>query len=194
MEGTAGHTQESSYFNGDTAYSVASVVSAAHQISVTDSTPDAKLQHILALAQSREVDFLPLIHQPALGNVGVGGTAIVNQRFIGNELELAFKEVDSTSEFLRELSFVSARALRVHPFITKLQGIGWNVDSERDGNEWIIKPVLVFEKATHLTLWSFMQTPQGRGLDDKQRLSLCIQLAIAIADLEDLRKYDCSSR
>ncbi|KAI4667042.1 uncharacterized protein J4E79_001724 [Alternaria viburni] len=187
MEGTADCTQETSFFVRDTAYSVVSVASIAHQISTASSTPDANLQEILALAQSREVDFLPLIHQPTLGNVGAGLTAVVNQRFIRNDLELAFKEVNSASAFLRELSFVSARALRAHPFITKLQGIGWSVDSRKEGNKWVIKPVLVFEKATHSTLWSFMHTREGGSLSYKQRISICIQLAIAVADLEDHR-------
>ncbi|KAI4694764.1 hypothetical protein J4E81_006364 [Alternaria sp. BMP 2799] len=158
-----------------------------HWAPLVKLTENANLQEILALAQSREVDFLPLIHQPTLGNVGAGLTAVVNQRFIRNDLELAFKEVNSGSAFLRELSFVSARALRAHPFITKLQGIGWSVDSRKEGNKWVIKPVLVFEKATHSTLWSFMHTREGGSLSYKQRISICIQLAIAVADLEDHR-------
>jgi len=194
MEGTADCTQETSFFVRDTAYSAASVASIAHQISTASSSPDANLQEILALAQSREVDFLPLIHQPTLGNVGAGLTAVVNQRFIRNDLELAFKEVNSGSAFLRELSFVSARALRAHPFITKLQGIGWSVDSRKEGNKWVIKPVLVFEKATHSTLWSFMHTREGGSLSYKQRISICIQLAIAVADLEDHREHNRFNR
>jgi hypothetical protein len=189
MKYIADCTQESSFFVRDTAYSVASVVSIAHQISTANSTPDAYLQWILALAQSREVDFFPLIYQGTLGKVGAGLTAIMNQRFIGNDLELTFKDVDYAGAFLRELSIVSARSLQVHPFVTELQGIGWNVVGREDGNKWLIKPVVVFEKATHSTLWSLMQTPESSGLSDKQRLSLCIQLAIAIADLEDHRKH-----
>jgi hypothetical protein len=89
---------------------------------------------------------------------------------------------------------VNARSFRVHPFVTKLQGIDWNVVGREDGNKWLIKPVLVFEEATYSTLWSFMQTPEGSGLSDKQRSSLCIQLAIAIAGLEDHRKHNCFSQ
>jgi len=189
MEDYQDLTNDTSFFVRDTAYSVASVASFEHQVPAFGKTADSALYYILALAQSRNVDFLPIIHQPALGHVGAGLTAVVNQCFINDDFALAFKEVGSAAAFLHELSFVSARTIRIHPFMTTLQGVCWDVDGSKQGGNWLIKPVLVFEKATKSNLWSFMQTEEGQSLTDTQRISLCIQLAIALSDLEEYSKF-----
>jgi hypothetical protein len=189
MENYYDVTDNSSFFVRDTAFSVASVASVAHRVPALCETANSTLYYILALAQSRSVDFLPIVPQSALGDLGMGLTAVVNQSFIDEGLALAFKEVGSGPAFLHELSFVSARALRLHPFITTLQGIGWDVDGDKVGDTWLIKPVLVFEKANKNSLWLFMQTEEGRGLSDTQRVSLCIQLTIALLDLQEYSKF-----
>ncbi|KAL1612048.1 hypothetical protein SLS60_000271 [Paraconiothyrium brasiliense] len=144
------------------------------------------LYGILSLAQTTAVDIFPIIHQPVLGDAGIGATTVIKQSFIGDGFELVFKEVESGPAFLRELSFLCVRSIRQHPFMVTLQGISWNIDDTQASP--VIRPVMVFEKSSKGSLWSYMRSEVGRNLTVVQRLSFCIQVAIALGDLERLSK------
>lgn len=184
MESPDDGTADTSFFIRDTAFSTASVASVAHQIPMYWATPSSRMLYILALLQSRFIDIIPIVHQPSLGSVGAGLTATIHQCFISDRFGLVFKELATAAQFVKELSFVSARAIRLHPFMTTLQGVCW-VTTEDEEEPWFTRPVLVFEKAAY-SLWSFMHEEVGRNLIDAQRFSLCIQLATALVDLEQL--------
>jgi hypothetical protein len=149
-------------------------------------TADLVLYSILALAQHAAVDFLPITYQSVLGNIGTGATTTVNQCFVGKGFDLAFKEVGSGLLLLHELAFVCSAPIRLHPFMVTLQGICWDIADSN--NQAVIKPALVFEKSRRLNLWSFMHTEEGKALATIQRLSFCVQMSIALEDLEGMSK------
>lgn len=170
---------ESSYVIEDTP----TLTLSAHPVMPVHISPDSVLYNILALAQTTSVDILPITHQPVLGTAGQGATTVIQQSSVGPGFELAFKAVESGPAFLREMSFLCCRFIRQHPFMVTLEGICWSIDETRA--ETIIEPVMVFEKSPKGDLWSFMHN-SGKALTVLQRLSLCIQIAIALRDLEKL--------
>lgn len=140
---------------------------------------------ILHWAQRLRIDFLPVTHQKTMGDVGEGATAIVQQGYVNSRLEFAFKIADKLSRFRNEMIILAIHSVRTHPFIATIQGIGWDVDDESGD----VRPALVFEKAAHGSLESFMQGEVGRSVGLAQRVAFCCQIAIVMGDMENLRTW-----
>ncbi|RBQ70103.1 hypothetical protein FVER14953_20843 [Fusarium verticillioides] len=142
------------------------------------------LYWIVAWAQGRFVDFLPVTPQGALQSLGIGLTATIQQSYVNPRMELAYKPSDprNLARFLKELQILSIPRIRLHPFIATLEGLSWDV-AEADNS---ISPIFVFQKARLGDLETFMGSERGVSMLPAERLALCCQIAIAMADLEDM--------
>lgn len=138
---------------------------------------------LLGLAQRLGVDLLPLTWQAILGSLeedgkgGRGGQAKIFQSYVNVETSFAFKrfERDSFREVISELLVLTQAEIRKHPYITRLEGLCWDVNADDD-----IRPVLVFEKSHFGDLYHFMRSGIGKDLSIEDRLRLCVDVGIAI--------------
>jgi serine/threonine protein kinase len=146
----------------------------------------------LGIAQTLKIDFLPITWQPALENVGHGGTAEIRQALVNLQMSFAFKRLtpaelpqsitDETKSFrtlIAEISVLGHPSIRDHPNIIRLEGICWDVVP---GGEKVW-PVLVFEKARHGDLHTFMEQAEGKRLTLEERLNVCADIAMAVNDM-----------
>lgn len=160
----------------------------------------------LGVAQRLNIDFLPITWQPALDCIGHGATAEIRQASANLQFSFAFKRpvFDPHLGFedferrllpclIAEISTLGLKSIRKHPNIVKLEGIFWEVMSSegelvsreapctpRTGG---IVPVLVFEKAKHGDLRSFMMQEAGRRLSFAQKMGICTDIAKAVAEM-----------
>lgn len=139
----------------------------------------------LSVAQSLNVDFLPLTWPPALDAIGEGATAKIRQATISLGASLAFKcpkarsdweDGDNYRALIAEISVLRCPPVRGHPNIARLEGIWFDIDVENSK----ARPVLVTEKAPHGDLFGFMTLGEGSELSLKSRLGLCHDVALAI--------------
>jgi hypothetical protein len=84
---------------------------------------------------------------------------------------------------IREMIVLSQPSIREHPNIIRLEGICWDIP--QDDQVW---PVLVFQKAHFGDLYHFSRSGAGRDLSMEDRLSLCIDIGIAIRDMHSNSK------
>jgi serine/threonine protein kinase len=141
----------------------------------------------LSIAQKCNVDFLPITWQPALGNLGEGGSGTISQSTFNADMSLAFKQFhysrDSEMNFLplmSEVLILSQPPIQNHPNIINLEGICWEI---KPHTEKAI-PVLVFEKAAW-DLHQFMNVPESMNMSIEERLKICADIGIAIMALHD---------
>jgi Protein tyrosine and serine/threonine kinase len=156
----------------------------------------------LAIAQKLEIDFLPITWQPALSEVGAGGTAEIRQSLIHLQMSFAFKiiknvkwidEIDETQRprevksrfeaIISEISVLGHPSVREHPNIISLLGICWDILPS--GCVW---PVLVFEKTALGDLWKFTKSEEGENISIEARLKLCADVATAVLGLHQSSK------
>ena len=100
---------------------------------------------------------------------------------------------------IAEMSILAQLSIRRHPNILQLEGICWDVlpgDGEPISRDEPIKagsggivPVLVFEKANHGDLNTFMKHGVGKQLDFTGRLEMCTAIARAIAAMHSISKF-----
>lgn len=144
---------------------------------------------VLALAQRLHINFLPITWQAALGPVGEGGQAEINQALIHVQTSFAFKCFTKASqihnferthfqELINEMVILSHPLIREHPHVVRLEGICWDIS--QDDQVW---PVLVFEKAPLGDLDRFVTSTKGTKLSMEDRLNLCVDIGIAIKDM-----------
>ena len=146
----------------------------------------------LGIAQSLNIDILPISWDGDQAIIGQGGTAEISQSSINLETAFAFKRLSSVDSglseeqqtaifeaLIAELSVLGHKSMRVHRNIHRLEGICWDIEpvSER------VWPVLVFEKTQHGDLKKFMESDAGARLDLRNRLRLCAEVATAVSDL-----------
>jgi hypothetical protein len=150
--------------------------------------------NFLAVAQWRDVDFLPITWEPALDSVGAGATAEIRQSLINLQLSLAFKRVhlerlcpghyrNAIRALMSEVLALGHPVIRRHQNIIRLQGICWDV---RPDKVW---PVLVFKKSQYGDLKRFMMSEPGEQMSIKHRLKLARDIATAILSMHSYRKY-----
>jgi hypothetical protein len=157
----------------------------SHGIPSPDISPSFRFYMILGIAQDMHVDFLPITYQAALGAVGAGATGDIQQSFVNSEFNLAFKRIWHGHILLNEMIILSHAPLRSHPHIVGLEGMSWEVAVDGD-----VRPVLVFEKSPLGDLYRFMGTGVGMRLSFAERWSLCTQIATAMNDLHEARKFN----
>jgi hypothetical protein len=160
----------------------------------------------VAMAQHLQVDLLSLVWQTARGPIGWGGTSEVQEALVDVHTSFAFKRVseerksskkksDILKDLIREVSVLSDPSIRQHPKILEIQGVCWDVSSTLhtpgtpNPSQVGIWPVLVFEKSQYGDLKHFIALPVGRELSIDQRLSICLDIGIAIARMHQNREY-----
>lgn len=160
----------------------------------------------LAVAQKLDIDFLPINWQPALSEIGEGGTAGIRQSLISLQMSFAFKVIktaewmDAIDESQRprktrlsyqaliaEISVLRHPSVCEHPNIISLLGICWDILPS--GRVW---PVLVFEKTALRDLWNFIKSEVGKTTPFDTRIKLCADVAVAVRDLHQSGKYSLS--
>jgi serine/threonine protein kinase len=157
----------------------------------TSGDLQSDLIDFLSIVQKCNVDYLPITWQPALGNIGHGGSGMISQSTFSTDMPLAFKrfhvlepdESDSVFDYLpliSEVMILSQLPIRNHPNIINLQGICWEVKPRTRK----AIPVLVFEKAAW-DLQQFMNVYEGRNMSIDGRLKLCADIGSAIMALHD---------
>ncbi len=160
--------------------------------SATATSSSCDLLTFLGIAQSLNIDFLPISWDGAQAIIGQGGTADISQSSINLETAFAFKRLSSVDAALSEeqqtaifealiaeISVLGHKSMRVHRNINRLEGICWDIEPESE-RVW---PVLVFEKTQHGDLKTFMENDAGARLDLSNRLRLCTEIATAVSDL-----------
>ena len=168
-------------------YSVSATLASA---AATDAPYD--LLTFLGIAQSLNIDFLPITWDAGQANIGQGGTAEISQSSVNLETAFAFKRLSPVNSALSdaqqttifkaliaELSVLGHKSIRGHGNINRLEGICWDIESESE-RVW---PAFVFEKTQHGDLMKFMEHGAGTRLDLRNRLRLCAEIAKAVSDL-----------
>ncbi len=146
----------------------------------------------LAVAQWRDIDFMPVTWQQTLSSLGVGGTARVKQSIVSNELSLAFKRLHLENEtiegrstalqiLMTEVSVLGHPVIRKLPYFIRLEGICWDFDNGVD-------PVLVFRKAHHGNLRDFLASNVGQNITFAQRLQICSEIGSAVMIMHSFRE------
>jgi hypothetical protein len=146
----------------------------------------------LGIAQRQQIDFLPVIWQPALDKVGEGGTAEIREALINLRTSYAFKRFKPTDqdegkifrELVSEISVLGHRSIRSHPNITRLEGISWDIP--QGGKK--VWPVLVFEKTKCGDLEKFAHSQAGQNMGLEDRLKICVDVGTAVNDLHSYRE------
>ena len=145
---------------------------------------------VLQAAQLCGLDLLPISWQQALGSLGDGGTANLNQSYLNLQLSFAFKRMSNLVSLavgpageakvfraiVSEILALSHPAMRAHPNIVKVLGISWEIEPSPH-RVW---PVLVFTKTQFGDLHSFMNTDTGRNLTFIEKLDFCIAIGSAL--------------
>ena len=150
--------------------------------------------YLLAIAQDREMDFLPIKWQPGPDRIGAGGTAEIRQSLINLEMSFAFKRLKSFSKqskgglnplapLISEISVLGHPKIRDHRNVARLEGICWDI-SEREDEVW---PVLIFEKSQDGDAQRFLTSAEGRNLGMEQRLALCYHITTALSTMHSYR-------
>ena len=165
--------------------------SATLASAVATSTP-YDLLTFLGIAQSLNIDFLPITWDAGQASIGQGGTAEISQSSVDLETAFAFKrlspvnsalsEAQQTTIFkalIAEISVLGHKSIRGHGNINRLEGICWDIEPESE-KVW---PAFVFEKTQHGDLMTFMNHAAGTRLDLRNRLRLCAEIATAVSDL-----------
>jgi len=161
----------------------------------TSSSKAAPLDLIsfLAVAQWRNIDFLPITWQQMLSSIGVGGTARMKQSIVSEHVNLAFKRLHlekATAEgraialqtVMTEVAVLGHPIIRGLPCFIRLEGVCW--DFTDDDGVW---PVLVFKKADHGNLREFLEEGEGREISFAQRLAICSEIGSAVMTMHAFR-------
>lgn len=151
---------------------------------------------ILGIAQKLDIDFLPIIWQPALDAAGNGATAEIRQSLINVQTSFAFKRYKKRwgpqsdadhSNFQRiyfEILILGQPEIRNHPNIIRLEGLCWDI-SDDCMEVW---PVLVFEKTSLGDLTKWATSKEGKIASHDVRLSICADVANAVRHLHTHRR------
>lgn len=167
-----------------------------YQSASSTSKQEYDFLDFLGIAQSLDIDFLPITWQPALDKVGEGGTAVIRQTLINIRMTFIFKHLKrprsamertrNLRALIAEISILGHPIIRSHPNIASIEGICWDVVLG-DGEE--VWPVLVFEKTQHGDLNRFMTSGPGKELDTKNRLDMLFDVALAVRDLHTTGRF-----
>ncbi|RFU74987.1 serine threonine kinase [Trichoderma arundinaceum] len=155
------------------------------QVAKTANDSPYNLLSLLATAQEKEVDFLPITWDEATADRG--GQASISQSFFNEKLSYVFKrlhrnfkypaeEIIALRAVISEVIILGHPEIRGHPNVVRLVGVCFEIDRQTK----IPWPVLVFQKAEYGDLKKFMDSPRGRELGLRERLDLCVDIAAAI--------------
>jgi hypothetical protein len=139
----------------------------------------------LSIVQKYDIDFLDITWQPALDDLGKGGSGTISQSMYNSDLSFAFKRFhedggldEAFLPLMTEVLILSQPAIRSHPNIINLEGICWEIKPRTEK----AAPVLVFEKAA-CDLQQFMNGHEGSNMSIDGRLKICADIGSAIMTL-----------
>ena len=138
--------------------------------------PSERFYILLGVAQELQVDFLPIIHQTALGEVANTPTSDIFQTFINPKFSLAVKRIQHFPTALNEIVVYGHWELRSHKNVLRLEGISWEVSETGD-----VSPNLVFEKSALGNCEAFFNSDEGQQIPMDGKIDMCLQLAKAVA-------------
>lgn len=192
-------TSEISINLGESTSLVAYITNGAVESSATAATNNIKnhaanktsfnspynLLSLLATAQDKQVDFLPITWDEATS--ARGSQASISQSFFNEKLSYVFKrlhrnfkypadEIIALRTVISEIIVLGHPEIRGHPNIVRLVGVCFEIDAQTK----IPWPVLVLQKAEHGDLKKFIESPRGKGLSLRERLDLCVDVAAAV--------------
>ena len=156
---------------------------SARPVRASEQYADYGFLAVLGLSQRLYVPFLPITWQAARGELGMGGQAEINQSRIDPHVSFAFKiftnrHQDICGEIAQEMAVLRHPVVREHEHVVKLEGICW--DFPEDDH---VSPVLVFQKSHLGDLYQFVSSERFGHLSTEDRISLCIDVGIAIRDM-----------
>ncbi|CAJ2502506.1 Uu.00g099000.m01.CDS01 [Anthostomella pinea] len=139
---------------------------------------------LLAVAQHHGVDLLSVTYQPARGDLGEGGEAVIRQSFVVKEVDLAFKtlkvfygEVPDESSaqtvsrafetMMTEITILSQPQVRESANVANLAGISWNVATK---SVW---PVFAYKRGVPLRE-HLVGNAHETSLSVERKLDLCV--------------------
>lgn len=165
----------------------------------------------LACVQKYQIDLIDMTPIQAQGILGRGGQAIVVQTQQSIDTILAFKcripepgmfgslswtndkGDDATfREICSEVMALGHPEIREHPNIVQLLAVSWELRMTKGwifGSTLQVWPMMIFEKASHEDLRKFMTVGQGKDLDLAARVSICADLASALAVVHKNGRY-----
>lgn len=157
--------------------------SSATPVLASEQYADYGFVAVLGLAQRLHIRFLPITWQAALGRIGKGGQARINQVLANLQISFAFKLFNHQQQYpfreiVQEMVVLSHPVVRKHENIVRLEGICWDI-SEED-HVW---PVLVFQKSHLGDLHNFVKLERFKSLSMEDKVSLCVDIGIAIGDM-----------
>ncbi|KAI1119912.1 kinase-like domain-containing protein [Nemania abortiva] len=182
---------------------------SSNLLNTPDNPISCNLITFLSAVQDLKLEILPLQWQSTRRLIGKGGTSQISQAVVNPETSIAFKRVseedrlrlDDEEIFRRiisEILVLAHEGIRGHPNILELQGVSWDVspslgennsessptDSLKSTKVW---PVLLFEMSRYGDLGHFAALPAGQSLDHAARLSICLQIGLALATMHSNR-------
>ena len=157
--------------------------SSARPVYASEQYADYSFIAMLGLAQRLHVRFLPITWQAALGHMGKGGQAVINEASVNVQISFAFKLFDRPQEhpfreIIQEMVVLSHPVVQKHDHIVTLEGICWDIPE--DDQVW---PVLVFEKSHLGDLHRFARLERFKDLSIEDKLNLCADIGLAIRDM-----------
>ncbi|KAL9615144.1 MAG: hypothetical protein Q9167_000462 [Letrouitia subvulpina] len=137
--------------------------------------------------QMSGVDFLPIKWQPALRNLGLGGSAAVSQALINIETSFAFKRLffdgvgpeKCYERLATETKILRHISLLRHENVVRLEGYCCEILREPER----ISPVLIFEKFPLGNLQDFLLSARAENIAFCDKLGFCADIADALAAL-----------
>lgn len=162
----------------------------------------------LGIAQSHQIDFLPITWQHGLENIGAGATGEIREALLDKNTSFAFKRrlfrrSFNIEEFkgqilptlVAEISVLHNPSILHCRNIIDLVGVYWEVyceddytlprDKPVDFDRAAVIPVLVFQKSKFGDLHTFMMHGAGKTLSFDERLHLCIGIVEAISEMHE---------
>jgi hypothetical protein len=147
------------------------------------------LLSFISIVDKFKVDLVQLTWQPALVELGRGGTSTVQQAQIDSKFNLAFKRsTEWTDERFADTKqqenarykaityeLIALELLSSHPNVIDLLGITWETEAQTEQ----IWPVLLTQRSEQGNMAEFLSSKMGKDLDTKVKLGLCADIARA---------------
>ncbi|KAI1497170.1 hypothetical protein F5X99DRAFT_30200 [Biscogniauxia marginata] len=165
---------------------------------------------VLAVSQKFNLRFLPITPQLMTSTVGGGGSSFIYDSLVSIRGSFIFKHVGNNNRLERsnaeifkqitsEIIILRHPGTQNHPNIMDLEGLCWDISPinpslceqrdmpHRSSDDFIVWPVLVFQKSEFGDLYQFARSETGRKLSIRERLNICLDVGAALAFMHSHR-------
>lgn len=157
-------------------------------------TGHSDLISLLGRFQHCGIDYLPIKWQPALKDLGRGGSARVSQSIFNNETSFAYKRflpdgLDSENCFEKlgkEVRILVHPSFFRHENFIRIAAFCYEIHQETER----ILPVLIYEKSPFGNLQDFLLSENARGITFSDRLGFCADIASVLVALHRYCWFD----